>query len=891
MPWLSFEGRPVEFHDGDTIASALHRAGVRTLSRSFKYHRRRGLYCLTGDCPNCMVSVDREPGVRACGATAREGQRVEREGGWPSADFDVLAIAWRLRRWLPVGWYYKTMVRPWMWRLCEPVIRRLAGRAAVPEHLAPEDRPAVHLHADVLVAGGGAAGLAAALAASDRGDRVVVADEGSFGDKVAPGSTRAQIDELVGSLRCRPDVTLLEHAAVIGVYEGPMAPVVTRDATLLVHPQRVIVATGATEEHAVFSGSDLPGVWLGRGAARMAGVHGVRPGNVAVVSISVDEGLEHLATLQRAGVSIAAVVAPAGLADRLPEGLRVIRDGRVVAARGSSHVTAVVVAGEGGESRIDCDTLVLSLGLLPRSNLLRQAVSEPVRGAGEVLLPGCTLEAALASGRQAALDGTAPPVFDGSAASPDSTAEQPPDAGSVSGVCGEGIVCLCEDVSVHELETAWDEGFRSTELLKRYTTATMGPCQGAMCHAHLREFVQARSPQAPFNKATTARPPARPLRVQDAAAGLRYLTEQRTALHDRHLQAGAHMAWFGAWKRPAHYGDPRAEYDAVRHGVGIMDVGTLGKFLVAGPDATEFLERLFPCHVASIPAGRLRYTVSLNEAGYIFDDGLVCNLGDDGYYVTLTTAGADRGEAYMKDWAETWGLRVHIVNRTAARGAVNVAGPGARHLLRELTDSPLDNESLPFAAHREMVIAGIPCRVLRLGFVGELSYELHHPSSRSTELWDSLLAAGEPMGVRPHGVDALLQLRLEKGHVVIGMDTDFDCTPAKAGMDWAVKRDKEWFVGKTALQRLDQLPVDKKLCGFVFAGEGAPVPGTTLTVDGTYVGYLSSSGYSPALGHGVAMGWLRRLGGEFPEAVHAAGRIGKVVAPPFYDPEGTRVRS
>lgn len=270
MPSLDLEGRSIPFEHGDTVASAMYRAGVRVFSRSFKYHRPRGLYCLTGDCPNCLVTVDGEPCVRACVTPAADGQSVRRENGWPSVDRDALAVLWRLRWLLPVGFYYKTLLRPaFAWRLVEPLVRRIAGIGSVSLELEPAHRELRHHHADVLVAGGGPAGVAAALGPAREGERVVLADEGELDDRVA--------EELRAS-----GVTLLGRAAVVGIYEGPLVPVDCEDRLHLVHCARTVVATGAVERHPVFPGNDLVGVWLGRGAARLASRHGLRAGNCLV---------------------------------------------------------------------------------------------------------------------------------------------------------------------------------------------------------------------------------------------------------------------------------------------------------------------------------------------------------------------------------------------------------------------------------------------------------------------------------------------------------------------------------------------------------------------------------------------------------------------------------
>ena len=903
---LDFEGRTIPVHRGDTVASALYRAGVRTFSRSFKFHRKRGLYCLTGDCPNCLMTVDGESAVRTCCTPAAAVRKVARGSGWPSAEHDALSILWRLRAFLPVGFYYKSMIRPrGLWPLAERVIRRIAGLGPIARDLPVENRERVNHHPDLLVIGGGIAGLAAAITAAGRGERVVLADEGKIGEAIPPGPTRARVDELRAQLSRHATVEILEHAMAVGIYQGPLVPIAGRDFLHLVHPGRIVIATGAVERHAVFAGSDLPGIWLGRGAARLAGVHGMPPGRRIVVVVATAEGLSHLAVLRDHATrhrdsTIVAVVAPDGLAGQVPAGIEVIADGAIVAARGNGTLSAVVVQTAGGRRVLACDALVLALGFQPRDGLLRQAVLEPVQGAGDVVSPGCTIAEAEASGSasaDAAMVDTTRGARDGGSerqgapGTPGTSAreaELPP-------VPAEGFVCLCEDVEAGELVQAWNEGFRSTELLKRYTTVTQGACQGALCQPYLRAFVCARSQDLRIARATVARPPARPVRLEDLAAGLRVPLEYHTALHDRHLALGASMEWTGAWKRPSNYGDVEKEYLSVRKSVSVMDVSTLGKYHISGPDAVQFLERLYPCRVADLKPGRSRYTLMLNEAGYIFDDGLVCSLGENGFYVTFTSSGADGAESWLRGWAEEWGLRVHIANQTAARSAINVAGPRTRELLARLTDDPVDALAIPYGGVREITVAGIQCRAIRVGFVGELSIELHHASRKSAALWDTLLEAGAAFDLRPHGLDALKLLRLEKGHFIIGLDTDFDSTPSKVGADWAVKMDKPDFVGRTALERIARIPRERSLLPLTFAGRRAPEEGAQLFVAGAHVGNITSSRFSPVLGTAVALGWVRHPEGAPPAQITARDTIGElsgaVTKAPFYDPSGERLRA
>jgi sarcosine oxidase, subunit alpha len=786
---------------------------------------------------------------------ARAADVVHRERGWPSIDLDLLAVMDRLQRFLPVGFYYKIGLRPrWLWPRVEPLVRRAAGHGNADLNSVPVDRERRNLHCDLLVIGGGVAGLSAALAADEAGMSVVLCDEWRLGERHVPGAAADLVRNLGDELRVRNDVTILEQSPAIGIYEGPLAVINSPDFLQLVHPSRIVVATGAVEAHDVFLGSDMPGVWLGRAAAQMVSLHGLAVGRKAVVVGAHHEVADQLGVLEQSGVEAVAV-----------------GNATVRRATGRKGVETVHIDGRG---EIRCDAVVLARSFTPRDSLLRQGADLQVVGAGQVVYPSCSLAEAQESGRRAALGETV-------------EARDTP----LPRIADAGFVCLCEDVRVADLERAWREGFQSTEILKRYSTVTMGPCRGVLCHDHLRAFAEKRlgtgsSAAGP----TTARPPARDVTVEEIAAGERTELFQRTSLHERHLELGATMEPAGLWQRPERYGDVSAEYSAVRHAVSVMDVGTLGKFVVSGPDALEFLERLYPCRVDDLEPGRIRYALLLGQHGYVIDDGVICALGEGRYYLTLTSGGAAHAEAHLREWADTWGYRVYILNRTAALGAINLAGPRARDLLASLCRQPVDNDHLPYLRHREIDVAGVSCRAIRLGFVGELSFELHHPSSRSVELWDSLLSAGDDLGIRPHGLEALRLLRLEKGHIIVGQDTDFDSTPAKLGMNWAVKMDKEYFLGRTALTRLSARPVESQLVTLRFEGE-APPEGSPLSALGEMVGYLTSSRNSPVLGCGIGLGWTQRLNGEFPQLFDVRGVTAVAVKQPPYDPEGLRPRA
>jgi sarcosine oxidase subunit alpha len=332
----------------------------------------------------------------------------------------------------------------------------------------------------------------------------------------------------------------------------------------------------------------------------------------------------------------------------------------------------------------------------------------------------------------------------------------------------------------------------------------------------------------------------------------------------------------------------------VRERVSLMDVGTLGKFTIAGPDADELVDRLFPCRTGDLEPGRTRYVLTLDEAGYVMDDGLLARVADDEWYLNSTSGGAERTDARLRNFIDRLELDVHVLDRTAQWGAINVAGPRARELLVELTDDAIDQASLPYPGFADITVAGVPCRAIRTGFVGELAFELHHPRRRGPELWAALAAAGRRWDLRPHGLDALELLRLEKGHVYLGQDTMPDDTPEKLGMTWAVDMTKPWFVGKRALERMDELPISRRHVGFEFTGGAADIAdlrGEPLIVAGAVVGRVTSAERSIALDRPIGLGWVRAVDDGFPERLRTgSGAVATVVPTPFYDPEGGRMR-
>jgi sarcosine oxidase subunit alpha len=459
----------------------------------------------------------------------------------------------------------------------------------------------------------------------------------------------------------------------------------------------------------------------------------------------------------------------------------------------------------------------------------------------------------------------------------------------------KAFICFCEDVVPKDVRAALGEGFDDIQTLKRYTTISMGPSQGKLCAKNTIKLVaQLKEQGIAETGTTTSRPPFTPVKL-GTLAGRRLDPVRLTPMHHIHAQLGATMMNAGQWKRPEHYGDPEAEVRAVRQGVGIIDVSTLGKIDVRGPDSVELLERIYTGKFAGLKPERLRYGLMCTEEGIIFDDGVVACLAENHYFLTTTSGGAGSVYEWLTWWATAWGLKVHITGQTASYAAVNLAGPHARDLLSRLTDVDVSNEAFPYMHMRQGTVAGVPVRMMRIGFVGELGYEIHVPAEYGVHLWNMLMESGAEFGIMPFGVEAQRVLRLDKGHIIVGQDTDALSDPYGAGMGWAVKLDKPDFVGKPSLVRKSQKALSERLVGFEMDDSSVlPLEGEQFVESGQLVGRVTSARYSPTLAKSIGLGWVNSdctaTGSKITLQTNGHLAQATVVDMPFYDPEAMKLK-
>jgi len=947
---FAFEGREYPGYAGDTISSALAAAGVPFLARSFKYHRPRSILSFADHDSNTLFQVDGVPNVRGDVTWLREGMRVSAINTFGGLAGDKARVLDRFGRLLPVGFYYKAFHGRRLFPRWERMFRALTGLGEVSLNAARQATPKRHGFCDVLVIGAGPSGLSAAMAAADNGASVVLVDEAlKISGNGAPPA-------LLAAVRGAASISLRPATVAAGYYADHCVALASLDRLTKMRAKAVVFAGGAIEQPAVFRNNDLPGVMLASGALRLMERHGVAPGRRVVVVAANLEAYEACARLGARGVTVSAIVEWRAAPENGPAAAACIARGIPViqahapyeAIRGPDGTVAGLLAvpvnaaggvESGAPRRIDCDAILMSVGWAPAAQLLLQAggrmrFSEALQQfVPQELPPGIfaagrlngiyDLESRLGDGRRA---GSAAAHVGFSAASRPDAADEPrrptpplPTVGFdeelrvgerrpshpfpiVDHPDGKNFVDFDEDLQVKDLENAAQEGFDSSELLKRYSTVGMGPSQGKHSNMNaLRVLARFRGVGVERLGLTTARPMYHPVPMK-LLAGRSFHPERRTPIDAQHAALGAVWMPAGNWRRPEYYAVPgesraesiEAEVHAVRSGVGLIDVGTLGKIEVHGPDAGELLDRVYAGKFSGLKIGMTRYGLMLDESGVIVDDGVIARLAAELYYFTTTTGGSATVFRELLRLNALWGLNCALVNVTGHRAAVNFTGPASRDVLRALTDVDLGDAAFPYLAVRCGDVAGVPARLMRVGFVGELGYEIHVSAGFGPTLWRALYEAGRPRGLRAFGVEAQRVLRLEKGHFIVGQDTDGLTDPFEANAMWAVAMQKPFFVGQRSLKILAARGPRQKLVGVELA-ETARLPKEChLIIDqGQIAGRITSIARSRALNKSIGLAMLSpelaQVGRDIQIRIEDGGMVGgRVAAAIFYDPENRR---
>ncbi len=876
---FSFDGQDLTGYQGDTVASALLANGVDVVCPSPILGRPRGVFSAGPEEPCAFVQVS-GPGF---------------EPIMPATTIKLLDH------------------------------HELAGVPGVGT-LPADDRGALtsdhrHLYVETLVVGAGVVGLREAFEATVRGDRVLLVDERHWlggtatrDDTIAGSPALAWVEDMTARLAADPDTTVLTETTAAGIYDDGYVVVVQRLGSKVrvwhVRAARVVLATGAHERPISFADCDRPGVMLASSARLYAERFGVRTGMRAVVFTTNHTGHEVAAALGAHGVQIAAIVdvgtgGPATEEARA-RGIDVRTGWAVTGTEGDPRVSAVHVAGPGGaRATIEADLLAVSGGWNPAAQLWR-GIGGGLRYDEE---RACFVP-----------DGGAPPWLEIVGAAAGDVPTSAPFWYTPAPDLSRHFIDLQRDSTVADVLDAVGHDLRSTEHVKRATYIGTAIDQGRTSGVLTAAIVNQAWGSGPGGQGpTNARPPYTPIPYAALAGrdrGPRLLDPVRTTpIHAQHVARGAVFENVGQWKRPWYFpnrpGEPMEdavlrECAAVRTTAGVLDASTLGKIDVTGPDAASFLDRMYTNRMSTLAVGSIRYGMMLGLDGMVVDDGVVMRLATDRFFVTTTTGGAaavlDRFEEWLQtEWPE---LRVHCTGITEQWATVAVNGPRARDVLDAVgTDLDLDAAAFGFMSWRDGTVAGLPARVARVSFTGELAFEINVAGWHGPAIWEAVMIAGAPSGITPYGTEAMHVLRAEKGFVIVGQDTDGTVTADDLGMSWLVRTDDSDFIGRRSLARPDTARSGRKqLVGVLPTDPQSLLPEGAQLVAPEHseaappvpmLGHVTSSYRSAADGRTFALAMVaggRALRGSTVVAPIPGGDAieATISEPAFFDPENVR---
>jgi sarcosine oxidase subunit alpha len=981
---FEFNGRKLKGYAGDTLASALLGNDQMLMGRSFKYHRPRGVVASGPEEPNALMNLGKgghfEPNARATTTEIFQGLRAESQNHWPSLEMDVGVVNNLASRFMPAGFYYKTFIHPRpAWKhLFEPFIRKAAGLGRAPKDRDADTYEHYYAFVDVLIVGGGVAGLQAAKAAGEAGVKVLLLEQSPHWGGRAPVDgavingkpAEIWVNETVQALEAMGNVTLRTRNMGAGLYDhgyalgyerlgDHLAPSdAPRHRLWRIRAKQIITATGAIERPLSFAGNDIPGVMLASAVRDYAVNYGVSVGDRTVVVTNNDDAYRTALVMKEAGLDVPVILdaRPLGGGDLMAQardaGIRVETGKGIAKVKGGKRVEAVAICAQAGEGavleEIACDAVAMSGGWSPvvhlwshcggkliwddaQAQFRPDASRPPTAAAGApfvsvvgiangVMETGEVLQDADATAKSVAnlVGGT-----DARTAAPDAAAEpaapmapiwKMPQGASYK-LRSKMWLDFQNDVKVSDVQLAAQEGFESVEHTKRYTTLGMATDQGKLSNINgLAILADSLNDQIPNVGTTTFRPPYHPISmgsIAGEASRALFQPVDKTPLHGWGEENGAEWEPVGHWRRAYCYkrsGEStedavNREVKAVRDSLGLLDASTLGKIIVKGPDAGQFLDMMYTKMMSNLKPGKCRYGLMCTENGFLSDDGVVARLDDDTWLCHTTTGGASRIHAHMEEWLQTewWDWKVYTANVTEQYAQIAVVGPNARKVLEKLGGMDVSKDALAFMEWAEGQIGGFDARVFRISFSGELSYEIAVPASQGRAFWDALWEAGQEFNVTAYGTECLHILRAEKGFIMIGDETDGTVIPQDLGLHWALSKKKDDYLGKRAQERVHMTDPNRwKLVGL------ETVDGSVLP-DGAYAvaegenengqrqtqGRVTSTYYSANLERGIAMGLVLngpdRMGDvlSFPK-VDGGEVKARIVDPVVYDKDGEK---
>lgn len=950
-----YKGKKYYGVKGDTVATALYANGVRIFARSLKYHRPRGLYSMDGECSNTLMEVDGIPNVRCENTLLEEGMVVKEQNVKGSAERDYLGFLDKMDWAMPAGFYYNVMHKPAkIWPIAMRQIRKAAGLGKIsPDYEMPGKFDEIFLNTDVCIIGGGPAGMMAALSAAQKGLRVILMESrpwlGGFfeyrSSAYKDGKTlHNRAGQLAKEVESFENIRVFTHTPAVGTYNNNLVTGfqigkkedVFNERYIEIRAKSVVVATGSIERPLIFDNNERPGVMQIGCALRMAKTYGLLPGKNAVFSIGHDLGLEAALELHDLGLVISCI------ADIREDGqdsglLKKIEDKRIpllkgwvaTKAHGRKVVKRVSISSVDGqvEKTFDCDLIVASAGMTPVTGHITVALGtlkydnhtgcflpnqmpEKMHAAGRVLglNDALSIEASgKLSGLQAAFDcengsiqeiGEAKKILENLPGPPRGTKLV---TAPVKG--RKSFICFDEDATIKNIKQAIEKGFDVPELIKRFTATGLGPGQGGIPGHNLPLYVAKYQALPDISiRPTNVRPPLVPT-LLSTYAGVNHKMFKITAMDDMQKKDGGIFRNIGVWQRARYFSHDltcKQEIENVRNNVGMLDGSTLGKFRIHGPDALKALQRVFVSDMSKVKQGRVKYSAMCNDDGCVIDDGVVVKQGENDYYFTTSTGRAGQTVEWIRYHTRYDGWDFALVNLTDSLGVINLAGPNARKVLGKIVDIDVSNEAFGYSEYKEFQIADtVSIRSMRLGFVGELSYELHVPVSYMKSVWLMLNEAGKEFKIQNFGVEAQNVLRMEKCHIILGSESEQRTNLLDVGLGflWDRKKADAKTIGAVALLQAENDQTRLKLVGFKMENNGRAPRDGALIVDDKVRGYIATARDSFSLNEAVGMALveaeLSKIGSrlEIYEDECGDDRIyGKVVKMPFYDPEGKRMK-